>query len=480
MSLIRTMVFLLLLVPGVGMTAELAPSTLVIQPQRIIILPVRDATYTETSLFLHETDPRPIAIRTLETRLEHGLKNTLADFHNAERISGKTLKSRVTKNPQFSGAIQAIEEHLHAGENAYKNMDLPKSLEELNMASTLGMQQDLDILQPELLGKIEFLKGLALLEQGKTARAHIAFKGAIQFEPHHGRIQGYFPTAVEEAMMVALQELKTRQTPELEHDPQRLANLLKRLHADQLLMPTILGTGIQKTLRLVVFDRHRKGIVFRATFPLGSPLKDQDQIERAISRWRTCTIVETEGDIPTRKSSRFHVDTNFTHGVFLAHPTRQPMQNLGLTLQAGWMALDNLEISGTFSSHFSLADSFGDQEGGMTSLRTSLGTAFVLRSGLWRIYLRPALEMHRIGRLRVITDAHCKFFGVEHPACPTGSVTDLDETILWGLHAGMGASMDLGKHLQINLGIGFSGYLVSEESELNHFFTSELGIGYQF
>jgi hypothetical protein len=88
--------------------------------------------------------------------------------------------------------------------------------------------------------------------------------------------------------------------------------------------------------------------------------------------------------------------------------------------------------------------------------------------------------MHRIGRLRVITDAHCKFFGVEHPGCPAGSVTDLDETILWGLHAGMGASMDLGKHLQINVGIGFSGYLVSEESELNHFFTSELGIGYQF
>jgi len=480
MSLIRAAFIATLLLPAGAMAADPAPPTLDILPEAVGVLALRDTGFAETILFIDQDNSRPVAIRALETQLETALMNALTAYPNTQALPLESLKARMEARGDLRTATQTIRKGMEAGEAAYKRMNLDAALEHLNSARAQSQEHHLDLVHPELVGKIAFLQGLALLEQGKTAQAHVAFKEAIRFEPHQGRVRGYYPNTVEEAMQAALAELRTSLAPELSFESGRLAALMKRAQVTQLAIPSLLGTGTARTLRLVVFDRRKKDIVFRANIALQSPASDVDQIDRAVSRWRTCVVVETEGEVPLPRKTSVFVDTNFTHGIFLQHPTRQPMQNLGLTVHLGWLALDNLEVSGQVTTHFSLADSFGDQEGEMTSVRGAIGAAFVQHWGPWRWYFRPGVEIHRIGRLRVITDAHCKFFGIDHPACPAGSVTDLDEAILAGLQVATGASVNLGDHLKINLGVGFSGYLANESSELNRLVTSEFGIGYRF
>ena len=344
MSLIRALFIGMILLPMSVGAMEPAPISLDIRPEPIAILPIRDTGFTETVLFHAEESSRPVAIRRLATRLEAALKSALGDHPNVEMLSLETLKKRIAARTDLGAATRTIRKGLEAGEVAYKSMDLSAALKHLRSVREQSERHGLDLLEPELIARIAFLQGLALAEDGRTSQAHVAFKEAIAFDPHQGRIRGYFPAVVEEAMSAALQELRTSHPPELPMESDRLTRLMKQARINQIAIPAILGSGTGRTLRLLVHDRRTKDIVFRASIPLDTPDRDKARIERAISRWRTCAVVETDGETAPRRESQVFADTNFTHGIFLQHPTRQPMQNLGLTIHVGWLALDNLII----------------------------------------------------------------------------------------------------------------------------------------
>jgi hypothetical protein len=455
-------------------------------PQRrkktVAVLPLKRFDHPCSHLFASGQESEPFA-RNVHRWIEEelGLQEDLSV------VPPSQLWSRITGRGDYREKVVLGRERYMLGKEFYR--DLRQVDAESHLLRSIELLDGIyyDVVEPEALAEIQLLLGVTLVEEGRAAQAHLAFKRSLLLAPASRFPAGYYPQPVEQALTVACEDL--RQSLEREvpvGTVERTGKFLADLKLDALFFPLLVSGdegGVE--LVLVVYTRQSRAAVLREVLPQEDEKVTRERISRAVSRFAACTPYE---NIPRKveEKHRFLFAAKYENLLYLVQPVRSPLLAMGFSFEAGHFFLKSFALVGKLQVFSSLKDRFDDLLSGFTSARLILGPAFSVSGNWWRLYVVPGAEFHYMGSFSVSRDPDCKFFLPDSDGrqamCPSSSVKHFPIDFVAGVNVFLGSQFFFADQLFLDMGASVSTYFApfDRSFDMNFPLTLEVGGGVVF
>jgi len=451
------------------------------QRLRVLVLPMRDYRDGETRLFF--VDSQKEKEREASPLLSRLREDVISSLESSPKLSVVSLKKVLSRPPfktDLKRGVELVRDRYHLARDLYDDLRLEQAEESLEIASQAIRRWSLEILDVSLASKTALIRGLNAFERGETGKAHIAMKQSLMLRPDQRFRKGYYPESVEKALKAAWADLQSMESKALVMGSERTESLMKQMKADVVVTGYLRRGEEGDVFRLVAYDRKTRAFTMRETLVVSDT--GEVEVDRAVSRWLACLDVAfQDADQNQSSTGRLLVDTRLSHGLYFVSPTREYFHNIGFSLNLEYQIQESIDVATRIQLFRSIPDTRRDLLGTVTSFRWIVGAGFGFGGNGWRWYIRPGLELHYVGKLSVVTDPDCKFFGIKHPRCDTGTVTDTEQALLGGLHLSTGWVFDLDSSVYLVVDVGGSVYIsFREDSNLNYLLDSGFGLGYRF
>lgn len=444
----------------------------------IALLPVRSYDVGVSELFAPEAPRRT----DWQSQVESGLLAVLQTAPLTRVVSPEQVRQILLHDVTLQTHRQTAAQRYRRGLEQYLNLEKESAAQTLQTAVEMARAGFQDVVDPKPLADAQVMLGVSLLDREEPAKAHIALRDAFAVQPDRRFRVNFFAPGVNQELTRAFVDWQETSVSVLPYgDNRRMAALTDKLGADALLVTTVRMTPQGPELWLTLFDARRRAVdsELRVSFQ-GSV----DKVDAFLSRWLSCApIAESAPDPSTiRRDDGVRVDTSGGYALYLRHPTRQIFHSIGFSAAIAHEFRSGIEWFGRVSMYTSIADSYGDLLHTFNSLRLVGGLGFTLRSGPWRFFLRPGMDVHLFGDFVATTDPQCKLFGLSHPRCDPGTVSDLQQRILVGTNLSLGGAVHIGRNFYVSVqGSGSIYFLpLGGTEKLNYPVGGDIGLGYAF
>ncbi|MBM4353646.1 MAG: hypothetical protein FJ109_07575 [Deltaproteobacteria bacterium] len=454
-------------------------------PQRrkklVAIFPLKRFDHPCSHLFASGHESAPFA-RNVHRWLEEELSRQEA----LVVVPPSQLWSRITGRNDYREKVVLGRERYMLGKEFYRDLRQadaePQLLRSVELLDTIYY----DVVEPEALAEIQLLLGVTLVEEGRVAQAHLAFKRSLLLAPASRFPAGYYPQPVEQALTVACEDLQQsleREVPLGSVD--RTVRFLSDLKIDVLFFPLLVSGEDGVELILVAYDSRSRSTVLREVFPREEEETTRERVSRAVSRFSACTPYE---NVPRKveEKHRFLLAAKYENLLYLVQPVRSPLLAMGFSFEAGHFFMKSFALVGKLQVFSSLKDRFDDLLSGFTSARLILGPAFSISGEWWRLYVVPGAEFHYMGSFDVSRDPDCKFYLSGSPGrnqtCPPSSIMHFPVDFVVGVNVFLGSQFFFADQLFLDLGASVSTYFApfDRSFDINFPLALELGGGVVF
>lgn len=445
-------------------------------PRTVAVLPFKSHLVSTADLFAAEGSRRPAD--DAENLQADVARLLAAEPYTVIRDVGE-VRRLLSDELATTAATQSAQQAYRVGLELYLSLAPARATDKLAQAVRIYRDTFHDVFDPRPLADAQFMLGVALVDSGRTAEGHIALKDAFALQPDRRFRANFFPPTVATALQSALTDfLQTADPFRAYGDPQRMAQVARRLGVRWLVVGAVRPTATAPELWVAVFSAERR--MFEAE--LRVPLNDVvHRLQPFFSRWSACAAVgESRPSAPLRDTVR--VDMSGVYAPFLRQPTRRDFHSMGFAVGISHEFRSNLEWFTRLALHTSLPDPYRDLLRSFNSVRAVAGLGATVRSGPVRLYAQAGLDAHLLGSFQASTDPDCKLFGVQHPLCTRPQVLDLDQQVLIGVNTALGAQLHLGRDFLLALRLSLSNYFLPLDGtdRLNLPLGAELGLGYRF
>ena len=440
--------------------------------QVIGVLPVRTIS-TSIPLFVS----KPV---DGESGDEEGVSNLATYAVDALRLDPRfralgpsAIQSVLESDPSRATAVELVRERYEMALELYDMLAVEKAVQHLEEATSHGQKLYLELTNPKLMARIQFLTGMCHLERGRAGKAHIAFKSAFHLHPHRTFRSGYHPASTEAALQSAREDAFSEPREPWPMERSRIQTLIQSIPLSH----------------VVQFTRGEKGIGWVATDGIRTwrenPIlfDEHDEVEsRVVSKWMSCVEGRRAKPRFENYQREFRLDTNLAHGVFLDQPTREMGHVFGVVTNGSFRFNRYLDMAVKIGVSTLFQDPLEDLRSSVTLVQASLTPGFSFRSGPWMWFFRTGLEALYMDPYKVQTNPDCKFFGVDSERCPTGNSIEEKQRVLLGLPLLAGGSLNLTDSVFVSLTTSFHIFRSSllTNSAFNSLLQNELGIGFRF
>ena len=395
------------------------------------------------------------------------------------------LRRNVTDSSNYKDQVVLGRERYHMGHEYYRDLRQQEAAESLTRSIEMLNSIFYDAVEPQAFSEILFLLGITLVEEGRIADAHQAFKRALFLSPHTTFSPGFHPPPVEQALSVACEDVQKSLEKEVPLGTQeRTFAFMRKMKVDVLFYPLIVKEGDASVLRLLAWDGKAKNVVLRESIALANEEEAGEAIDRAVSRWAACTHYE---NVPRRVEERHQwvFSANYQHLLFLQQPLRNPLFMMGFSFDGAHFFRRSFAIVVKAQFLSSLPDRFEDLVDGFTSARVTVGPAFGVSGDWWRLFVAPSLEFHYLGSFSVTRDPNCKHFLEDSPGadlCAPGAVKEFPVDFLAGINVYIGTQFFLSDEMFLGAGASISTYFAPFDRtfEMNFPVALEAGGGVAF
>ncbi len=450
--------------------------------KRVAVLPPRVLTSGCYQLFSNEKSDLGWA-RRLTGKVAESLAGQ-TDIKVREFVS---LRGKVSGKSSYRDKMVVGRERYLLGKELYRDLRQNEAEESLRRSVDLLDSVFYDVVEPEEHSDVLLLLGVTLMEGGRTAQAHGAFKRALSLYPTMRIPKGHYAEPIEKALLVACVDLRQSMEKEIPlSNVERTVAFMSKHKLDSLFFPVFIKENGKKTMLLVVFERTTRSLAFRDEIPVADEEADTlARIDRSVSRWATCTPFKS----PTRRVEERHryvLSAAYQHLAYLVYPTRSLLHTMGFSFEGDFFFLDSFALVGKMQLMSSMPDRFNDMLEGFTSARLIFGPAFSVSGTWWRLYVVPGAELHYIGSFSVTRDADCKHFLNDSPGyqtmCKPENIKEFPVEFLGGINVYMGSQFFFANKLFLGLGASVSTYFVpfNRSFDMNFPVSAEIGGGIAF
>lgn len=448
--------------------------------RRVAIWPVQHLDAPCAQLFSsgsRSTSQRRFVGRVLRTALKQSFDVKVKSAHD--------LRRGVTGTSNYKDHVVLGRERYHMGHEYYRDLRQPEAAESLTRSIEMLDGIYYDSVEPQAFSEILFLLGITLIEEGRAAEAHQAFKRALFLSPTTTFSPGFHPAPVEQALSVACEDLQKSLEKEVPLGTQeRTFAFMRKQKLDVLFYPLVVLEDQEYVLRLIAWDGKAKSVVLRERIALDDEGDASMAIDRAVSRWAACTPYE---DVPRRVEERnqWVFSANYQHLLFLQQPLRNPLFMMGFSFDGAHFFKRSFAILVKAQFLSSLPDEFEDLVDGFTSARLTIGPAFSISGNWWRLFMAPSMEFHYMGSFSVTRDPNCKHYLDDSPGsdlCVPGAVKEYPEDFLAGINVYIGAQFFVAEEMFLSAGASISTYFAPFDRtfEMNFPVAVEAGGGVAF
>ena len=150
------------------------------------------------------------------------------------------------------------------GNEMYRDLRQKEAEEHLRRAVELLEGIYYDVAEPEALSQVLMLLGVTMVEQGAAAPSHLAFKLALFVLPSTKLQRGYYPKPVEDAVLLACEDLRESADKEVPlGSPDRAAQFMAANGLDVLFTPIVVLEEERRYVLLLAFERKSHSVTFR-------------------------------------------------------------------------------------------------------------------------------------------------------------------------------------------------------------------------
>lgn len=413
------------------------------------------------------------------------LRTALQQAFDVKLKSVQELRRKVTNSRNYKDKVVLGRERYHMGHEYYRDLRQQEAAESLARSIEILDGIYYDAVEPQAFSEILFLLGVTLVEEGRVADAHQAFKRALFLSPHTTFSRGFHPPPVEQALSVACEDLKKSLEKEVPLGTQeRTFAFMRKMKIDVLFYPLIGEEEGVTVLRLLAWDGKTGNVALRERIVLTDEEAAAKAIDRAVSRWAACAHYD---DVPRRVEERHQwvFSANYQHLLFLQQPLRNPLFMMGFSFDGAHFFRRSFAILVKAQFLSSLPDRFEDMVDGFTSARLTVGPAFGVSGNWWRLFVAPSMEFHYLGSFSVTRDPNCKHFLDDSPGaelCAPGAVKKFPVDFLAGVNVYVGAQFFLSNEMFLGAGGSISTYFAPFDRtfEMNFPVALEAGGGVAF
>lgn len=446
------------------------------------VLPVRSYVRRADQLFTPGSEVRRLqqAAGGWQRRIEERLDGL-------PTLTVRTVQQSLDRLREAEGyerTVSLAADRYDLGVERYRALEVDAALDQLDRAASLYRDGYADVTAAQRLADVQLHRGLALMEQGQSNRAHIAFRRMWLLQPSRRFDEGYYPASVERALAGSFRDLHELPDKLLTRFPlPRLKALSRRAEVDAWILAAIVGPVEAPVLHLVAYDRSSDAVVLDERIGLADGRKTaRRRLERALSSWHTCTVRRRRQPFVERERPRpWHMDIGFRHTMMLKHDrTRELFHSPGARLDLSWGVAPNLHLYAVGTQMISVPDPNEDLLDSFVTSRLAVGTGLTAGSDDLRAYLRTGLELAlAFEDIRMTNNVECKHFGADHPRCG-GDIFTLSAPGVWfGLNLGAGVRWHFREGWFLHASGSFSSYVASPDlvDELNFPVSFGLGVG---
>lgn len=440
----------------------------------IAILPLKNNLVSFGDLFAPDAPSAVPQLPDVEAALQRAL-----DSHSFVSIKpvGR-VRAELADDAAAQPLARAAQQRYRLGLDLYLGLATARAATSLQEATELyrGIYQD--IVDPKPLADAAFMLGVSLIDMGRAAQGHIVLKDAFQVQPDRRFRPNFFPPQVNAALANALVDHRSTGDPLHPYgDNRRMLALAGRLGASALVLASLRQGPQEPELFVAIFSAQRRVIEAE----LRVPLRDADtRLGAFFSRWLSCApITQARENTPTGREMR--LDTSGSYALYLRQPTRRDFHSVGFGAGTSIDVRPGLEWFARLNMYTSLSDPYQDLLHAFNSVRLMSGVGFWLRRGPWRMFARPALDLHLLGDFVATTNANCKLFGTNHKLCDQSSLSDLQQRVLVGINLAVGTHLHIGRNFFVALQGSASTYFLplTGTDRLNVPVSAEIGLGYR-
>lgn len=441
----------------------------------VAILPFKSNLASVADLFAAD---KPAATGADGEAIEAELLRLLNSAPMMRVLAAGDVRRTLGDDHSAMAQAQAAQQLYRIGLELYLSLAAGRAVEKLRQATALYRDGLQDLVDPRPYADAQFMLGVALVDSGRAAQGHIALKDGFALQPDRHFRPNFFPPSVAAALAAALTDhLTTADTLRPYGDHQRMYQVARRLGVRWLVLGSLRHGANGVELSVAIYSADRRLLEAELQVPLSQAL---EKLEPFLSRWLACAPIEEERPV-VRSRDRWRLDTSAAYAPFLRQPTRRAFQSLGFSTGLAHEFRPNLEWFGRLALHTSLSDPYRDLLRSFNSARAVAGVGATIQSGPVRVYAQLGLDAHLLGSFAASVDPDCKLFGTDHRLCDPASVLDLDQQVLVGVNAAVGAQLHLGRDFMLSLRISLSNYFLPLDStdRLNLPLATEFGLGYR-
>ena len=450
--------------------------------RRLAVLPVQNYAVAPEELW-DDADP---LVPPVEAALQRFLLKRLAVEPYLDVIPPEEIVERLNRiRMHREGAMLGLE-RMRLGLDLYKALRVGEAIPHLEQAHAALTAAFHDVVDPVTMSDLSLHMALCYLEK-EPHKTHVALKEMFHRNPTRRFRPGYYSQDFEQALRSAMTDFQATYPKENPlGSTARLDRLAEAIDVDSVIFAFLQPTPSGPEIRIVVHDRHSRGVSFRAGFESTSRAADLERMDRFVSRWTTCLPSQIGApEAPPKQVSDFVLDTSFTYSVFASlfgddALTSTPFHNLGLAVAGEWQFLSGLGTFIQLNVLLTTQDSLRDLTNPPPNVRLAAGVSYAYSGESWRIFARFGLDVNfLLGEFDITRDPWCKWLA-GHERC-LGRIDTYADEYLMGFYVAFGGQIFVSRGMYVTLRVGVSAYVAPGDAvELNFPLTFESGIGYKF
>jgi len=430
--------------------------------KRVSVFPARRTDLPCAALF-GGSRAAPPPVKKVEAMFEAAL----GKVPDVEVVGAAKLRSAVSGGSAYKEKLVLGRERFLLAKEFYRDLRQEEAEENLERSVELLESVYYDAVEPDALAEIFLLLGVTLMEEGKAARAHQAFKRSLMLAPSARFSQGYYPEAVEQAIGIACEDLAVSMEREVPLGTVERSQAFLQIHSlDALFFPVYGKADGKDDLTIVVFERGARTASFRERIVVGEG--DPEHMDRAVSRWAACSPFQ---DVPKKLEEKnpLVLSTAYQHMVYPVNPTRNPLQTFGFSFEVGRYFRPSFGLVAKAQLMSSISDQYGDLLESFTSARLIVGPALSVSGSWWRLYVVPGAEFHYMGSFEVSSDPDCKFFapGSSGAVLCDPAPRSFPEEFVAGVNVSVGSQFFVAKEMFLSFAASLSTYIAPFDRSFN-------------
>lgn len=450
--------------------------------KRVVVLPARSLP-DQCSLLFESGAVEPSRWQ----KFHRSLESALSSAEDVKLMPFVELRSLLSRRSEYRDKVVLGREFYLLAQEEYQDVRQAEAESHLRRAVEILDGIYYDLVEPEAMAQILLLLGVTQVERGQAGQAHVSMRRALFLWPSLHMAKGYYPAAVEAALLTACEDLQASMGGFPLNTMERAVEFLRANNLDTLLVMLATGQGESQHLEVVSLERSTRSVSFRESLTL-PVLQDQDGdvASKLASRWVTCAPFEEKPVAKSRAERSWTFAGTYQNLGYLANPTRDLLFNWGFSFNGSHFSVPTFGLMGKLQFISSIPDPYGDLLEELRSVRLVVGPVFALTGEWWRLFVLPGAEAHALGSFRTSRDPDCKFYEIDSPgyqaACDLGRVKRYDLAVQGGVHLALGGQIYFSNQLFLELSVSFSGYFlpISRSFELNFPVGIEAGGGIAF